>query len=270
MSVALSTGKALRISRLSGPGDGRFLFVPLDHSVSDGPIRGGEQFTKLVGDISESGADAIIVHKGRARCISPDVLGRTALIVHLSASTRHAPDSTRKVLVAEVEDAVRAGADGVSVHVNIGSSTEASQLADLGATASACERFGLPLLAMVYLRGPRITRPDDPVELSHAANIAADLGADIVKTVLASPPTGMAEVVWNSPIPVVVAGGADGASILEVARNALAAGCDGVAIGRGVFTHPEPRKIVHELRAVVHDRENFTDKIQRTQIVGAQ
>ena len=31
-------GKSLRMRRLSGPGDGRFLFVPLDHSVSDGPV----------------------------------------------------------------------------------------------------------------------------------------------------------------------------------------------------------------------------------------
>ena len=32
------TGKELRLRRLSLPNDGRYLFVPLDHSVSDGPV----------------------------------------------------------------------------------------------------------------------------------------------------------------------------------------------------------------------------------------
>ncbi|WP_308209053.1 hypothetical protein [Actinoallomurus purpureus] len=52
---------------------------------------------------------------GRRRC---------ALVVHLSAGTAYAADADAKVLVGEVEEAVRLGADAVSVHVNLGSDTE--------------------------------------------------------------------------------------------------------------------------------------------------
>jgi len=249
------TGRSLRLSRLSVSNDGRYLFVPLDHSVSDGPVVSQDEWSGLVSAIVQGGADAIIVHKGRARTVDPAVLGRCALIVHLSAGTAHAADTNAKVLVGEVEDAVRLGADAVSVHVNIGSDTERRQLADLGAVASSCDTWNVPLLAMMYPRGPRIADPNDPKLLAHLVNIAADLGADLVKTPMAAPAERTAEVTASSPIPVLAAGGpADGSDLVTCARAAMAAGCHGLAVGRRVFTTASPRAAVASLAAVVHSR----------------
>lgn len=253
-AVALTfTGKDLRLARLSGPADGRFLFVPLDHPVSDGPISTGLGFNHLVRTLVAGGADAVIVHKGRARLIDPQLLRHCGLIVHLSASTGHAPDPNAKVLVGSVEEAVQLGADAVSVHVNIGSPTEAAQLADLGQVSAACTRWGLPLLAMVYPRGPEVDNPHDPALLAHVVNIAADLGADLVKTTWAAPLQRMAEVVESSPIPVLVAGGTAGPEDLtEFARTAMSAGCAGVCVGRRVFRSPAPNEAVTTLAEIVH------------------
>ncbi|MDW4910387.1 2-amino-3,7-dideoxy-D-threo-hept-6-ulosonate synthase [Streptomyces sp. ADMS] len=247
------TGKALRLARLSRAGDGRYLFIPLDHSVSDGPIVSAAGFPDLVTDIAKGGADAVVVHKGRARLIPPAVLTTTRLVVHLSASTQAGPDADAKVLVGDVEECVRLGADAVSVHVNIGSDTEAAQLSDLGTVAAACDRWGMPLIAMVYPRGPRVNDPTRPELVAHAASIAADLGVDIVKTVLAAPPERMAEVVESSPLPIVVAGGGGTEGSLEAfATAALSAGCAGLAVGRRVFTSPSPKHVVQKLAAIVH------------------
>ncbi|MFE0106905.1 2-amino-3,7-dideoxy-D-threo-hept-6-ulosonate synthase [Streptomyces sp. NPDC059009] len=264
------TGKSVRLARLSRPGDGRFLFVPLDHSVSDGPVASAAGFAELVTDIAAGGADAIVVHKGRARMIPPQLMASCSLVVHLSASTAHAPDTNAKVLVGDVEEAVRLGADAVSVHVNIGSDTEAAQLTDLGTVASACERFGIPLMAMIYPRGPRVSDPQDPTLLAHVANIAADLGVDIVKTVLASPPERMAEVVAASPLPIVVAGGGStDQSLFEFAATALEAGCSGLAVGRRVFTSPSPEKAVRELTSLIHDQKFPPVPTPRPEMAGA-
>lgn len=245
-------GKNLRLSRL-GPQDGRYLFVPLDHSLADGPIVDEQRFQKLVHKVVAGGADALVLHKGRARGIDPRALRGSALVVHLSGSTPHARDSDAKVLVGTVEDAIQLGADAVSVHVNVGSDTEAEQLADLGTVASACERWGIPLLAMMYPRGPRISDPHHPTTLAHVVNIAADLGADLVKTNWSAPLEAMADVVASSPIPVLVAGGPPGSGELtDYARGALKAGCSGLAIGRRVFQHTDPLRAVEELAAVVH------------------
>lgn len=239
--------------RLSIPDDGRYLFVPLDHSLSDGPVVPQDQWHHLVRGLVDGGADAIVVHKGRARTIDPAVLSGCALVVHLSAGTAHATDVDAKVLVADVEDAVRLGADAVSVHVNIGSPTESRQLADLGAVASSCDAWNMPLLAMIYPRGPRIADPHDPVLLAHVVNIAADLGADLVKTSVSLPLDRMADVAGNCPIPVLAAGGpSDGADLVDFGAALMAAGCRGLAIGRRVFSSPDPAKTVSRLAEVVH------------------
>ncbi|PRY38837.1 2-amino-3,7-dideoxy-D-threo-hept-6-ulosonate synthase [Umezawaea tangerina] len=248
-----NTGKLFRMRRLSSANDGRHLFVPLDHSVSDGPVVPNDRWHDLLRDLVAGGADAIIVHKGRARTVPPDVLATCALVVHLSAGTSHAADTNAKVLVGEAEDALRLGADAVSVHVNIGSDTEERQLADLGAVATACDAWGLPLIAMAYPRGPRITDPHDPALLAHVVNIAADLGADIVKTSVTLPVHRMAEVVASSPVPVLVAGGpTDGSDVVAHATQVMAAGCAGLAVGRKVFTSSNPASLVARLAAVVH------------------
>ncbi|HEY0496450.1 MAG TPA: 2-amino-3,7-dideoxy-D-threo-hept-6-ulosonate synthase [Kutzneria sp.] len=251
-------GKAFRIRRLSRAGDGRYLFVPLDHSVSDGPVVPMQDWDELIHSVVLGGADAIIVHKGRLRAIDPSLLDDCALVVHLSAGTSHAADQHAKVLVGDVEDALRLGADAVSVHVNVGSDTEARQLADLGAVASQCQEWNVPLIAMAYARGARMANSFDPTVLSHVVNIAADLGADIVKTSMALPVERMAEVTASCPIPVLVAGGPaadadpDGAALVGYARAALDAGCAGLAVGRRVFTAPTPRSLMNKLAAVLH------------------
>jgi 2-amino-4,5-dihydroxy-6-oxo-7-(phosphooxy)heptanoate synthase len=270
MSGIPLTGKTLRMARLSRPRDGRYLFVPLDHSMAGGPIADEADFNQLISDITLGGADAIIVHKGRSRTIEPTVLGDCALIVHLSASTDHAEDSDAKVLVGDVEDALRLGADGVSMHVNVGSDTEATQLADLGTVASECDLWGVPLLAMIYLRGPRVTTSDSPRQLSHMVSIAADLGADLVKIVMASPIESMAEVTATSPLPVLVAGGdEDDLSIFDFATSAMAVGCQGVAVGRRVFTDAHPRRVVRQLAGIIHAKPFTIEPVQQSQLAGA-
>lgn len=248
-----NVGKAFRMRRLSLPGDGRYLFVPLDHSVSDGPVVPQHRWSDLVRGLVTGGADAIIVHKGRARTIAPEVLAGCALIIHLSAGTVHAADVNAKTLVGDVADAVRLGADAVSVHVNIGADTETGQLRDLGAVASACDAWNIPLLAMIYPRGPRIVDPRDPALLAHVVNIAADIGADLVKTSVPLPAERMAEVVASAPVPVLAAGGSsDGADLRAFAMTLMAAGCHGLAVGRRVFSSPNPARAVAELADVVH------------------
>jgi 2-amino-4,5-dihydroxy-6-oxo-7-(phosphonooxy)heptanoate synthase len=263
------TGKALRLARLSRPNDGRYVFVPLDHSVSDGPVRQADGFAGLVRDIVTGGADGVVVHKGRARMIPVGLLADCGLIVHLSASTTHAADSNAKVLVGRVDEAIALGADAVSVHVNIGSDTEQAQLADLGMVAAACDRWGIPLMAMIYPRGPRIHDPGLPALLAHVVNVAADLGADLVKTAMAAPGERMAEVVASSPLPIVVAGGAvahDG--LARFAATVVAAGCSGLAVGRGVFNSPSPTHAVRCLTSVVHGRETRAESTPRDLLAG--
>jgi 2-amino-4,5-dihydroxy-6-oxo-7-(phosphonooxy)heptanoate synthase len=178
-----------------------------------------------------------------------------SLIVHLNASTSHALDPDAKYLVTAVEEAIRLGADGVSVHVNMGSIEEARQIQDLARVAEACDRWNLPLIAMMYPRGPKITDPSDLVLVSHAVTIAADLGADIVKTVYPGSVGKMLELTSLCPIPVLVAGGPRRGTERELLRfvaDALAGGAAGVAMGRNIFQAADPQSLARKVAHLVH------------------
>nr|WP_276311802.1 MULTISPECIES: 2-amino-3,7-dideoxy-D-threo-hept-6-ulosonate synthase [Streptomyces] len=247
--------RSLRLKRLFRHGDERLMVVPLDHSISDGPIapRGG--IDALVGQLVGNGVDAVVLHKGSLRHIETDRFTDMSLIIHLSASTMHAPDPDAKYLVTSVEESVRLGADAVSVHVNIGSEDERQQVVDLGAVAAVCDRWNVPLLAMMYPRGPRISDPRDPGLVVHTASLAADLGADIVKVVYTGTSDEMADVVAACPVPVIVAGGVrmdTEGQVLRFVNDAICGGAAGVAMGRNVFQAPDPGAMARKISRVVH------------------
>ncbi len=248
--------REVRLRRLIGP-DGHLFVVPLDHSVTDGSPTVDSSLDRLVGQIRLGGADAVVLHKGSLRHLAPGHFVDTRLIVHLSASTVLAPDPDEKYLVGTVEEALRLGADAVSVHVNLGSRQEAAQVRDLAAIAEACERWSLPLLAMVYVRGERWRDPGDPVVAAHAVSVAADLGADLVKIAFPGTVAALAEVVRRSPVPLLVAGGDPGhdpAAILSLVRDVQAAGALGVATGRAVFQSADPAAITRKIAELLHGR----------------
>ncbi|MDJ1130545.1 2-amino-3,7-dideoxy-D-threo-hept-6-ulosonate synthase [Streptomyces iconiensis] len=250
----------MRMRRLHRYGDDRLFIVPLDHSVADGPILPGDQLDPLIGTFAENGVDAVVLHKGRVPFVDPRRFAGIGLIVHLSASTMHAQDPDAKYLIASVETAVRLAADAVSVHVNLGSDDEARQIADLGAVADACAAWSIPLLAMMYPRGPRVSDPRDPVLLAHAASLATDLGADIVKLPWAHSADEMTDVVRQSAIPVITAGGPAGRDTSEVLAHVsrmLDGGTAGVAMGRNVFQASDPGKAARRVAEVVHPSVTF-------------
>ncbi|WP_225839279.1 2-amino-3,7-dideoxy-D-threo-hept-6-ulosonate synthase [Streptomyces sp. NK08204] len=257
-----SFARGLRLRRLFRHGDGRLLVVPLDHSVTDGPLGPGD-LNSLIGELAGTGVDAVVLHKGSLRHVDPGWFGDMSLILHLNASTRHAPDPDAKYLVAHVEEALRLGADAVSVHVNLGSRQEAQQVADLAAVAESCDRWNVPLLAMVYARGPQISDSRAPELVAHAATLAADLGADVVKTDYAGTPEQMAEVVRACPIPLIVAGGARSAetdAVLAYVSDALRGGAAGVAMGRNVFQADRPGWMAAAVARLVHDTPHAPDR----------
>ncbi|MFJ5033040.1 2-amino-3,7-dideoxy-D-threo-hept-6-ulosonate synthase [Streptomyces sp. NPDC088560] len=249
-----SSGKSLRLSRLINPVSGRTFVVPLDHSVADGPVASAPAFRDIARAVSRNGGDALLVHKGRIRFLPGDVLRGTALVVHLNGITRHAPDANAKVRLAEVEEALERGADAVSIHINMGSDTEAEQLGDLARAADGCSRWGLPLIAMVYPRGPRVSDPTDPELVAHAASLAADIGADIAKVPYTGSPVTMAEVVRSCPIGVITAGGAPvgDRQLTRTVGEVVASGALGVAMGRNVWASPDVAASVRLVADALH------------------
>ncbi|MFA0823067.1 MAG: 2-amino-3,7-dideoxy-D-threo-hept-6-ulosonate synthase [Methanomethylovorans sp.] len=249
-------GKSVRMERIFNRNTGKTIIIPMDHGVGAGPIKGIIDLPTTVNKVAEGGANAVLGHMGLPRYGHRGYGRDIGLIIHLSASTSLGPDPNHKVLVTTVEEAIKIGADAVSVHINVGADDEAQMLKDLGYVAKVCDEWGIPLIAMMYPRGPKVTSEHDVKFVKHAARIGAELGADIVKTNYTGSIETFREVVEGCPVPVVIAGGPQmdtEKQLLQMVYDSLQAGGSGVAIGRNVFQSEDPVKLVSNISKIVHD-----------------
>lgn len=249
-------GKSVRMERIFNRNTGNAIIIPMDHGVGAGPISGLTNLQEAVNRVAEGGANAVLGHMGLSKHGHRGYGHDVGLIIHLSASTSLALDPNHKVLVTTVEEAIKVGADAVSVHINIGAEDEFEMLQGLGYVAGKCDEWGIPLLAMMYPRGKKVRSEYDVDVVKHVARIGAELGADIVKTNYTGNPETFKEVVNGCPVPVIIAGGPKMGSekeLLEMIEGSLEAGGRGVAIGRNVFQAEDPTGLVRRISKIVHE-----------------
>jgi len=257
----LTTGKDVRLSRITR--NGRMLCIPMDHSLTVGPIAGLEDTEEAINQIARGGATAFLVQKGIIKSLSKPV--DIGMIIQLSASTSIGMSPNRKVLIASVLESVRLGVDAISIHVNIGGKEEPEMLQQLGMVSDECDTYSVPFIAMMYPRGENVKDPSDPELVAHVARIGAEAGADIVKTVYTGSPETFREVVRKCPVPVVLAGGSKAESdeaLLRTTQEVMKAGAMGVTYGRNVFQHRSPLLITRALKKVVIDKASVEEAME--------
>ena len=232
----------------------------MDHGLTMGTIKGLENIAEVIDKVSLGGANAVLMHSGMIgvghRKYGKDI----GLILHLSGATSLAPDPNRKVLVCSVERALKMGADGVSIHINIGADEEPEMLKDASTVVEKCREWGLPLIAMMYPRGKKITDENDHEVVNIVVRAGAELGADIVKTNYTGDIDTFKGIVNGvSHIPIIIAGGPKMGTIpdlFQMVHDSLQAGGRGVAFGRNIFQSKDPTKMVSAISRLVH--ENYT------------
>ena len=244
------TGVQIRLNRILR--DGKMLCIPMDHGISNGPIEGLEDPHSIIYQCEDHGLTSVIINKGILKTLPKPT--KVGLLVHFSSSTSLSMSPNRKMLTGNVEEALRLGADGVSLHINIGGKEEPEMLEQLGTIAHKCHQWNMPLLAMMYPRGEKIKDPHDPEIVAHVARIGAECGADIVKTVYTGDVDSFSKVVRSTPVPIVIAGGPKANSddeILKMTEDAMNAGAKGVTYGRNIFAHKNPQKMVQALAEII-------------------
>ena len=165
MSGVLST----RLERLLP--NGRGVWIPMDHGLSGYPEDGLDRLDSVVDSIIAGGADAIVCQKG----VLTHQSNRThwdGFVCHVSASTAHGGDhSQSKVKVCTASEAKSRGALGVSGQINLGDEQEPQMLIDMGILTAEAHEENMPVLGMVYPRGPNLVAlPNDITGgVAHAA-----------------------------------------------------------------------------------------------------
>ncbi|USZ69101.1 2-amino-3,7-dideoxy-D-threo-hept-6-ulosonate synthase [Halorussus salilacus] len=247
----MTAGIDARLERIGT--DGKYVIVPMDHGITLGAVEGLVDIESTIDAVTRGGADSVLTQKGIAPRVHPNKNG-AGYVVHLNASTTIGPDSNDKRVTGTVKEAVRAGADAVSFHINVGSDYEREQIEDLAEITDEADDYGMPVLAMAYARGPGVDE-HDAESLGHAVRLAEEVGSDVVKTAYSGDAESFERVVESTRLPVVIAGGepeGDRAT-LDAVRGAMDAGAAGVSMGRSVFQHDDPEAIARAVSLVVHD-----------------
>jgi fructose-bisphosphate aldolase/2-amino-3,7-dideoxy-D-threo-hept-6-ulosonate synthase len=257
----MDVGTTARLARIGT--DGKYVIVPMDHGITLGAVTGLADIESTIDAVTRGGADSVLTQKGVAPRVHPNKNG-AGYIVHLNASTSIGPDNDDKRMTGTVKEAVRAGADAVSLHINVGSDYEREQMEDLARVTDTADEYGVPVLAMAYARGPGVDE-HDAENLGHAVRLAEEMGSDVVKTAYSGDAESFERVVESTALPVVIAGGepeGDRAT-LEAVRGAMDAGAAGVSMGRSIFQHDDPEAITRAVSTVVHDGASAEDALRQ-------
>ena len=262
-------GKKLRLRRILGRSARRALIVAFDHALVLGPIPGTENPVGQIQRFAEAKVDAILLNLGLIRQFAdsscrveiPPFIARidwTTLWAVLRDGGRGELYSS---MLARPEDALRHGADAVLTYMVVGTGDaefESKEVARTAEVARECERVGIPLIVESLARGPNVNNPNDRKWLNLHTRMAAELGADAVKTDYSGDPDSMRAVVEGCPIPILVLGGSRQATdehALDVVRGAVLAGAAGVFFGRNVFQADDMHSFLRQARAILDGTE---------------
>jgi fructose-bisphosphate aldolase/2-amino-3,7-dideoxy-D-threo-hept-6-ulosonate synthase len=260
--VTTQVGKSMRLKRVIDPA-GVSLICALDHGMTS------PTFLEPLADIDTrtaetvaGGANVIMMSKGMIRLAEPAFSPTTSLALLLSASASPAGGQPEVVQIADVEEALRLGADAVVLFTALGGDAEAGMIRTLAGVGRECARLGMPMIAeaefpTTYASVEALKEQYGFEYLRRNVRLCAELGADIVKTNWPGDEESFARLVEAaSGIPVVLAGGSrlKDRELLWRMERAMAAGGIGCSVGRNIFMHRSPRAITRALSRVIRER----------------
>ena len=266
--MSAQLGKRIRMARLFGGAAGRAMCLALDHGMQLGPIAGVEDPRTVIDQAVSVGVDGIILTPGIMLKCGDLLAGRSrpSVILRLDQTTMWRVGGTlgylsgHTRLVASVEEAVQMGADAVITYFFVGHrepELETQSIAIAAEVTRAARRWGI-----VHVAEPMAARDGlakdvfDPEVVAMHNRMAAEMGADIVKTDWSGSSESFARVVATAQAPVVVAGGAslgDDVKTLAMVDEIRSSGAAGVLFGRNVFQSPDPARLMRAMRAMLHD-----------------
>jgi fructose-bisphosphate aldolase / 2-amino-3,7-dideoxy-D-threo-hept-6-ulosonate synthase len=255
-------GKAMRLKRVIDA-DGVSVICALDHGMTS------PTFLEPLGDIVQrtreavaGGSNVIMMSKGMIRVAHEAFAPTTSLALLLSASANPDSDRPEIVQIAEVEEALRLGADAVVLFTALGGDTEAGMIDILSAVGRECEALGMPFIAeaefpTTYATVEALKQQYGFEYLRRNVRLCAELGADIVKTNWPGDVDSFGQCVQAANgVPVVLAGGSrlEDRELLDRMEMAMSAGAIGCSVGRNIFMHQNPEATTRALSRVIRER----------------
>ncbi|NOZ61129.1 MAG: 4Fe-4S dicluster domain-containing protein [Calditrichaeota bacterium] len=278
--MSVYSGKTARLNRLFNPKDGRAVCVAADHGWMSDVTPNVVELARILKLVVEGGADGILISYGTALRLGHLMQGKNAPAMLIRADWMNMPRlggsnvsnvlpavNFRKMATSFAKDALRVGASAITIYYFIGYSDEfeAINLEQAADFARECRKVGLPLIIEPMAVGGMVTGVNIAEILIASGRIAAEIGADALKIPYTGDVKTFKKLVDQAGVPVLVLGGAKSdvpRDALELVDEALRAGAAGTVFGRNVTKAKDPRKMVADICALVHEGKSIADILE--------
>lgn len=257
----------MRLGRLFDTHTGRAMVVAFDRGLGASAVGGGEDSLRVVRSVVESGVEGILLSPGMlnqsrhllAHRSAPAVLVRSDFLFMGSLQPAGlAGDAEEYRSLISATEAAAMGADAMVLFLVLGNARDSVTADNAQAVARISQQahsVGLPVIVEAVLWGSRSTDQSDANAIAYVSRLAAELGADAVKTQYTGDVESMRKVVDSCPVPVLLLGGpkaTDPAELLRSATASLSTGARGLVYGRNVWQASDPCATARELHDLVH------------------
>jgi len=249
----MNSGKEVRTRRLFRA-DERSVIAALDHGIAGlSPLGSLAKPEDLIVKLVAAGVDAFIVTPGIGRQCAPWFGGKGLVIRVDCGPTALTGEWAETHPAVKVEEAARLGADAVIAMGVVGAEGEARSLQALARLAAECEACGIVLIAEMLPGGFAASACSDE-QISVAARVGAEIGADIIKIRYSGSEKSFRAIIANCYRPIVVLGGSKQTppQLAASTREAMTAGARGVAVGRNIWQAEDPSQVASLLVEAVH------------------
>jgi class I fructose-bisphosphate aldolase len=263
----VSIGKTIRLNRLFAHPSGRFCSIAVDHFIGYGHCLPAalEQMPGTLKAIVAAQPDAVTMMKGIACTTWEPYAGKIPLIIQ---SIVGRPDDTAFEQMITPEETVRLGADAMAMAAFVHGANEAFYLRVVADAVREAARFDLPIILHIYPREKSSgykTISFAPEDIAWAVHCALEVGADVIKVPYCGDVKAYAQIVADTPVPVVAAGGPQQGTLeaaLKMMSEVVESGAKGATIGRNVWSHKNITGAVKAFKAVIHDGASVQDAMQ--------
>jgi DhnA family fructose-bisphosphate aldolase class Ia len=267
----METGIRLRTNQFFDVRDGKTVVVALDHGGIAGPVEGIENPAQVIRACVAGGVDGILTTKGFADASRGEWSRSTGLILRVTGGFTVLGGGFEEEMIVEPETALAYGASCAAVTVKFGHEHEGVFIRQASLAVDAFHRLGVPVMIEAMAKGTIDKNKfpaNDPEGIRMAARMAAEIGADLVKTYYTGSPESFARVTSACPVPVVILGGAktdSPAGVFQDIADSLAAGGAGIAMGRNIWGFPDLPAMLDAVKGLVHGGWTVKQAVERIQ-----
>jgi DhnA family fructose-bisphosphate aldolase class Ia len=265
----MQSGMELRKNAIFSKHDGNSVVIAMDHGSIAGPVEGLVSPSDVVKTCVKAKVDGILATKGFLEASLGEWDRSTSLVLRLTGGFTVLGGGFEEEMIVEPQTALACGASCAAITIKFGHEREGKFIRQASLAIDECHKLGLMVMveALAYGKIEGKSFPsNDPEAIKMVARMAAELGADCVKTHYTGSKESFASVIAGCPVPILILGGGNGRSLQLVFQDifdSLLVGGKGIAMGRNIWQQKNLQKMLACTNGLVHENWSVEEAVFR-------